>query len=161
MRYNLQNISLHAIYFNNFTFTFLLFRKRKQGNKNEIPMTLVPTAPTAEPVSICSFANAIDETQGDPNNVHKNAPVVDPDHMHAVVDKGSKNYSKDRDVKNLNSLYANSNIVNDVIKSDNDDVIMCENDALYDTTRDEGNISDDSVIMYENNDLYARDIGDD
>ena len=124
-------------------------------------MTLVPTAPTAEPVSIYSVANAIDETQGHPK--YKNSTVVDPDHMYAVVDKSSKKYSKDRDVKNMNCLYANSNIVNDVIKSDNEDVIMCENDALYDTTRDEGNVSDDSVIMYENNDLYsnARDISDD
>ena len=152
-------------------------------------MTRVPNASTTEPVSIYSVAKAINETddikrENTPDK-YENVTLVKPEAMYAVVDKSSKKSAKAKNENKTNGLYATTNIVDDVIKNDDDgDVIMCENDDLYAVTykedddvkgirrtekelKDHENVSrkedgflggrnDDSIIMYENSDLYSN-----
>ena len=136
--------------------------------------------------SVAKAINETDDIERENiHNGYENAALVKPEAMYAVVDKSSKKSAKAKDENKTNGLYATTNIVDDITKNDDDgDVIMCENDDLYavmvkedDEVRgvrgtekelkDHENVSrkedgflgkrnDDSIIMYENSDLYSN-----
>ena len=97
-------------------------------------MTKVPGATNEEPLSFYAMTQAINETKA----CSKSTSPLNPPPMYAVVTKGRK---KDKVMESDGS----NDIMNDVVKMDSGDVIMCENTDLYDaTTDDEGNISDNN-----------------
>ena len=97
-------------------------------------MTEVPSSTDEEPLSFYAMTQAINETKA----CSKSASPLNPRPVYAVVTKAKK---KD---KVMESDGAND-IMNDVVKMDSGDVIMCENTDLYDaTTDDEGNMSEEN-----------------
>ena len=96
--------------------------------------TEVPSTTVEEALSFYAIAQTANEAKTCP----KSSSLLNSRPVYAVVTKGK------RKEKTMESEGSN-NIMNDVVKMDSGDVIMCENTDLYDaTTDDEGDINEEN-----------------
>ena len=90
----------------------------------------VPSTTVEEPLSFYSVARDVNKTE----DCSKSVSNLSPRPVYAVVTKGKK--------KNVES-HESCLIMDDVVKMDSGDVIMCENTDLYDATTDDERIANE------------------